>query len=919
MNDPSDLSAERAALRNALQELEAVAYKGNHRTPAVKEANDRLERIGCARPLKTGAVSKWFTWGDPATDFRFLWALVQVLRERAGRPPAGTLMGPYRGPAASEWQYHHELWKIRWEQAKLTPPRRTSLDEGLLRYLAGARAAAAAHPYLGLYDPDLDDAEGTPPPLTEVYVRQQSRPAAPDAHPGPRDDSPLEPAEVVFGNDARISVVIAGPGVGKSTLLRAQVRKAADQWLADKHSAGKRSRPVPVWVSARTLVGKTTHVHEGLAAASDVLPDHGRNPSLPPERFLQLPCAGAHWQLLVDGLDELPNASERRAVLEKLKTAIAEDPPLYRCVVATRPLPHNELGVLGDTASRYELQPFAPEDVHAYVGKYFNTRWPQPEATHRAEEFTSALRGASLAEPARTPLMAFMLCQLYLAQPERPLPAGRSAVYTQFTGLLYLHNKSREVADSHEQAMHHLLTDLQTAKARRKAAAAAKQIHEQLPELIDYLAYQWLTGQPTSAAEAVASLMAVHRPDDVPAKRWQAFLDDLLRHSGLLYHHADGLGFPHQTFLEYHAARYATRNTHARAHAGQALFRWTPSRDQPWPPGLEPSYVGFLLDQLLHGADARAVCDQWMTRMTDDPLAALDFLASQIWLRTGLPGQPTATLLTNIAVDPAIPDLSRVDAARTLASMDGYAEDALRLLGTLATDVLEHGAHSNAMRGLLEVGRRATGAANILTTLATDTAFNPTSRVQAAEGLTRLVGHTEKGARFLAALATNTTLENSDRVWAAQTLAGVEGYEDEGARLLATFMADTNVDAFRRIYAAQSLAKMPGHAEEGTCFLATFAADGNPDHVRCSAAKALAEVGEHDEEAARLLAMLATDSTVWVNTRAYAAIALAEFGGHAERAARLLALVVTDPALDSYVRHEAEGALARLRFRTSRA
>ncbi|WP_393052964.1 NACHT domain-containing protein [Streptomyces sp. LN549] len=365
--------------------------------------------------------------------------------------------------------------------------------------------------------------------MTEVYA-SASRPAAPDAHPGPRDDSPLEPAEVVFGNDARISVVIAGPGVGKSTLLRAQVRKAADQWLADKHSAGKRSRPVPVWVSARTLVGKTTHVHEGLAAASDVLPDHGRNPSPHPERFLQLPCAGAHWQLLVDGLDELPNASERRAVLEKLKTAIAEDPPLYRCVVATRPLPHNELGVLGDTASRYELQPFAPEDVHAYVGKYFNTRWPQPEATHRAEEFTSALRGASLAEPARTPLMAFMLCQLYLAQPERPLPAGRSAVYTQFTGLLYLHNKSREVADSHEQAMHHLLTDLQTAKARRKAAAAAKQIHEQLPELIDYLAYQWLTGQPTSAAEAVASTswpctaLTMYRPR-VGKRSWTTFSD----------------------------------------------------------------------------------------------------------------------------------------------------------------------------------------------------------------------------------------------------------------------------------------------------------------------------------------------------------------------------------------------------------
>ncbi|MET9887595.1 hypothetical protein ABZZ20_31560 [Streptomyces sp. NPDC006430] len=50
--------------------------------------------------------------------------------------------------------------------------------------------------------------------------------------------------------------------------------------------------------------------------------------------------------MLVDDLDEHPTADERRAVLEKLANAVAADPPLYRCVVATRPLTENELNVL---------------------------------------------------------------------------------------------------------------------------------------------------------------------------------------------------------------------------------------------------------------------------------------------------------------------------------------------------------------------------------------------------------------------------------------------------------------------------------------------------------------------------------------------------------------------------------------------
>lgn len=209
------------------------------------------------------------------------------------------------------------------------------------------------------------------------------------------------------------------------------------------------------------------------------------------------------------------------------------------------------------------LQHFTPGDLHAYTEKYFGTRWRQEEAARRAQRFTGALRNARLAGLARTPLMSFMLCQLYLAGPERPLPEGRTAVYEAFTDLIYDTNHSKHVADSHEAAIKHLVEGIQSPRARQEADEAARQVHEQLPELIDYLAYQRRTGHQAPAAATLASHGTLHRPGKVRPELWDAFVEDLLRHTGLLVHHADGLSFPHQTFLEYHAARHATRDSQA--------------------------------------------------------------------------------------------------------------------------------------------------------------------------------------------------------------------------------------------------------------------------------------------------------------------------------------------------------------------
>ncbi|MGW1734301.1 NACHT domain-containing protein [Streptomyces sp. NPDC001999] len=895
MSRKTNLSAGRQALKSALRDLKETALQGRTRMEAIDEANRQLEQAGLAK-LERATVGGWFEVGSPAKDFRSLWALVQVLLEWSGQPSPDTLEGPARGQATARWMATEELWKNRWEQAKDNRPRAASPANPPLvaKYLNAARNAARRHPYPG----DPDDPSLPLPALADVYVRQQARtPASGDQDsPSPSNVAtsgnqagPAVPATEVFKEDHHICVLLGGPGGGKSTLLRAHLADSADGWMG-----GTTGKTIPVMVSAAALTGRDRLLPTALAeTATGDLGQFGLLDELTAEFFRHPPRAGVSWLVLVDGLDEIPDTDTRSKVLSTLVGAASAGAGLYRFVVATRPLPATELVALGQYVPRYELQPFSHDDVFTYATQWFR---PLDDPGRHANAFIAGLTRSRMEVLARTPLMAFMLCQLYAADPARPLPDGRTGAYELFVKLIYERNSHKQVASTHDKAIRELTDRYQIRRDSEAAEQAAQRVRYHLPDLIDHLAYERINGCTAPAVEIVASHVQASRPPKVEQRLWNSFLTDLLRPTGILAQRGDDFDFLHQTLLEFHAARHATRDEQARTQLLDGLIASSKApRSSPWkPPDLPPSYLGFLLDGLLDS------CDQITERTTQyvEELTAhggqrvCRFLTTQVFLRTNLPPHPTAAQLGRLVGDTTLDHGSRVRAARALTLVD--REAGVARLARLAGNITLHGdLRVQAARALVEVDGEA--AAAHLDGIANDATPDAT-RVQAARALT-LVDR-EAGVAHLARLAGNITLHGDLRVRAARALVEVDG--EAAAAHLARFVGSTTLDDFR-VRTAEALAQVDREAEMAR--LALLADDTTLSGAdRVQAARALAEVDR--EVGAVRLVRLADDTSLHVDLRVRAAEALAD-------TARL-ALLADDTTLSGAHRVRAAEALAQV-------
>ncbi|MGW3851705.1 helix-turn-helix domain-containing protein [Streptomyces fagopyri] len=746
-------------------------------------------------------------------------------------------------------------------------------------YLHAALSAARNHPYPGVLP-------GTTPPLLKnVYLRQQAVLRSGSGSPsGTRASLSAEQAL----SDGQMCLILGGPGGGKSTLLRIHLTHLIEQWVAGRGGAA-----IPVLVPAAALGERP--LNQALASAvSAELASHGLVDEIPAEFFAAPPLSGVHWLVLVDGLDEIVGAAARQRVLRTvMRVACGDASGLYRFVVASRPLPEAELEELD--CLRYDLLPFAPEDLATVASSWFRQLLPDQDAA--AEQFVQMLARTRLLQLARIPLMVSMLCQLHAAFPDRPLPSSRGQIYRCFVALLQKRQHALSPVGIQSQSHD------EVARYGRNAQEATERVLEGLHGIVARLAAERRNGNTSPALDIVEQQPEARCPIRVPPDEWRAFLSSCLLGSGLLTVRAGEPVFLHQTLLEYFAALHAGRDHHVLAQTlhqvfdRRAAYRRLPPgvkrrlwhRRWCWEAPGDSSYVGFLLD--LAQSSNRESVTAVLPRLASSRagLQGWRFISAQVRLGTQIPRDAVdaaADLSHGLARDTTYDGENRVVAACTLVEL--YDQRAANLSRELARDaslgdlrlttvwkLADLGdprgldvCHEVARDGALDGDVRLAAAWNLLQfgdpraadvchDLARDAVLDGLRRLAAAWSLADL-GDPRAGD-LCHCLARDVTLDSQFRLATAWKLATLG--DARTADLCHSLAQDATLDSFRRLAAAWKLVKVGDARTADLCH--DLARDPTlEDQARLTAAWKLVELG--DARARGLALDIAPDGDLWL-------------------------------------------------------
>ncbi|MEU2504904.1 NACHT domain-containing protein [Streptomyces sp. NPDC007863] len=470
-------------------------------------------RLRAAAPAPDGLSADSVHYLETATA----WACRHLLEFFTSRPSfvARTLVEQTRGQAALS---------TKLDAVAAANPGPLAEDAAFeRRYLAHL---AKKHGRLTIYGIDLRDSSAEWP-LDIAYLSLEA--AGQDLHP-PRDHAagPVR-ADLALARHDR--VLLRGlAGSGKTTLV---------QWLTVSASAPGHAEGmaylhgrIPFVLPLRTL----TRHGERLPAPDRFLTATGC-PLTPPDGWADRVLAAGRGLVLVDGIDEIPEAERGRARdwLRDLTGAYEGN----RWLVTSRPTAVDGDWLAGDGFTELTLSPMTRAGVATFVRRWH--RAAGPDAAPYEQPLLDALRGDSpVAQLATNPLMCGLICALHRDR-RGYLPRGRKALYEAALAML-LSRRDRE-------------RDMGTPYGI--ALDEAPQI-----QLIQRLAY-WLTRNgrteidraraETIVAEAVPAVAADCPPDQV--------FTHLLHRSGLLREPtADTVDFVHRTFQDYLAAKALVDN-----------------------------------------------------------------------------------------------------------------------------------------------------------------------------------------------------------------------------------------------------------------------------------------------------------------------------------------------------------------------
>ena len=358
-------------------------------------------------------------------------------------------------------------------------------------------------------------------------VTKEREPTDPENTPLQQDKEKTERLPVLEGirKYADDHVLLVGrPGSGKSTaLIRLLLEEAANASRSEerytpspspKLGRGEQER-IPVLVELRYWGSSIEGLIQGFLQRHNLALD---------DATLSTLLSEGQFLLLVDGLNELPSEEARTQL-----SAFRRNHPKLPMIFTTR-----DLGLGGDLGieKKLEMQPLTEAQMKAFIRAYV-----PDQAETMLRQLSDRLR-----EFGQTPLLLWMLCEVFQQSPNRQMPTNLAEVFRAFT-TMYEDSSVRK----HEVAL--LKGDVRPLSDRRLwkdalKALAALMMQGETP--VDFRVAIHRT-------EAERELSKVFANEKFHARD---ILDDLLKYHLLQNRTTDQLEFRHQLIQEYYAAEH---------------------------------------------------------------------------------------------------------------------------------------------------------------------------------------------------------------------------------------------------------------------------------------------------------------------------------------------------------------------------
>ncbi|PKM80299.1 MAG: hypothetical protein CVU89_14505 [Firmicutes bacterium HGW-Firmicutes-14] len=216
--------------------------------------------------------------------------------------------------------------------------------------------------------------------------------------------------------EKRNILLVAGPGAGKSTTIRAQVQK-----LISTNSRGKVIN-VPIIVKAKNFLN---YLRENMTGSINrFINDEYGISDFNFESYLK----NTNYRVFffIDGLDEIRLIEDRELIRNKIGNFAKENSEV-KIVLASREIDDLEMFDT-KTFNRWELLPFEYKQVERFISRWFY---------NRSEEILAVLKDHELLEKLpKTPLVLTLLAILYDDDRTVEVPANLSELYQMFIDLL---------------------------------------------------------------------------------------------------------------------------------------------------------------------------------------------------------------------------------------------------------------------------------------------------------------------------------------------------------------------------------------------------------------------------------------------------------------------------------------------------